>query len=152
MRRLRLAAEVAPKSTAVTKKTLTRMVWPIRVPRLLIRKDGVKTPYRQKGLHPTTLTREIWAEAGRAVHSSKMGLGPSWGATGVAPLSFGFAKRADCRFQIAGGEWSPWSFVRLLHSQAIRRWSAPLVGCRVGRFGWRAPGGMLVRRGWSCLS
>src|SRR5436190_6716228 len=83
MRRLRLAADVAPKSTAVTRKTLTRMVWPIRVPRLLIRKDGVNTPYRQVGHVPTTLTREFGRKQGRAVHSSKMGLGPRWGVTGV---------------------------------------------------------------------
>src|SRR5215467_4135236 len=90
MRRLRLAAEVAPKSTAVTKKTLTRMVWPMRVPRLLIRKDGVTTPYRQKRPNPKTWDREIWAVAERSVLLH--GFGSELGRhTSGAPLSLKIA-------------------------------------------------------------
>src|SRR6185312_10079120 len=103
MRRLRLAADVAPKSTAVTRKMLTRMVWPMRVPRWLIRKDGVKTPYRQKAQEPKTWTREIWAVTGSANRPPPhMGLGPERGVTGVAPLSFS----APPHFLSAVGRWS----------------------------------------------
>src|SRR3954454_17223262 len=97
MRRFRLAADVAPNSTAVTRNTLTRMVWPMRVPRLLIRKDGVTTPYRQIRADPKTRGREIWAKAERAVHLLHMGLGPSRCVTGGAPLSLWGAPQVALR-------------------------------------------------------
>src|SRR4051794_32137881 len=92
MRRLRLAADVAPKSTAVTRKMLTRMVWPMRVPRLLIRKMGSRPHIGRNARNRKPGLERLGRQAGTHRPPPTNGFGSEQGRHGGgAPLFWGYA-------------------------------------------------------------